>query len=202
MKLPTLVCDSHPAAAAEIPAAFTLPELLVTLTLFTLVVSGVLCAHVFGLRMSRITEAKLNASNSARQAFGKMADEIRNCTSTWVGNVTNGVFVELLDGVPQTGSALLVQPTTNAANFVVYFVNPSDQSFRRTTSAPGTTTIVARSVTNSAVFRAQDYHGNLLNTSQNNRVIHLTLEFYQPQPFVPVPEYYKIETSVTRRALD
>jgi len=110
--------------------------------------------------------------------------------------------VELLDGVPQIGSALLVQPTTNAANFVVYFVNPADQSFRRTATTPTNTAIVARSVTNAAVFRAQDFQGNVLTNSQNNRVIHLTLEFYQRQPFLPVPDYYKLETSVTRRAIE
>jgi prepilin-type N-terminal cleavage/methylation domain-containing protein len=182
--------------------AFTLPELLVTITLFSMVMGAVVVAHLFGLRMSRFTEAKLNASSSARQALGKMTDEIRNCTSAWVGYITNGDFVELLDGVPQTGSALLLQPTTNAANFVVYFVNPSDQSFRRTTSVPGTTTIVARAVTNAAVFRAQDFRGKLLTNSQDNRVFHMTLEFYQRQPLLPVPDYYKLETSVTRRALE
>lgn len=202
MNVPAPSSGSRQKAPGGPCAAFTLPELLITITLFSLVVGGVVCAHLFGLRMSKITEAKLNASSSARQALGKMTDEIRNCARTWVGNVTNGAFVELLDGVPQTGSALLVQPTTNTANFVVYFVNPTDQSFRRTTSVPGTTMIVARAVTNAAIFRAQDFLGNLLTNSQNNRVIHLTLEFYQRQPFLPVPDYYKLETSVTRRALE
>jgi prepilin-type N-terminal cleavage/methylation domain-containing protein len=203
MKAPAPFSGSRPEAPTASRAAFTLPELLITITLFVLLVGAILCAHLFGLRMSGLTEAKLIASASARQALGKMAEEIRNCTSTSVGDVTtNGVFVELLDGVPQTGSALLVQPTTNDTDFVVYFVNPADQSFRRTTSVPGTTTIVARSVTNAAAFRAQDYQGNLLTNNQANHVIHLTLEFYQPQPYLPVPDYYKLETSVTGRALE
>jgi prepilin-type N-terminal cleavage/methylation domain-containing protein len=203
MKAPAHSSGSRPDAPTASRAAFTLPELLITITLFVLLVGAILSAHLFGLRMSRITEAKLNASASARQALGKMTDEIRNCTSTWVGNVaSNGVFVELLDGVRQSGSALLVQPTSNASNFVVYFVNPTDQSFRRTTSVPGTTTIVARSVTNSEVFRAQDFLGTVLTNNQQNHVIHLTLEFYQPRPFLPVPDYYRLETSVTSRAPD
>jgi type II secretory pathway pseudopilin PulG len=179
--------------------AFTLPELLVTVTLFSMVMGAVVVAHLFGLRMSRITEAKLNASSSARQALGKMSDEIRNCECAWVGNVTNGDFEEILDGRLQVGSALLIQPTTNAAHFVVYFVNPADQSFRRTTSEPDTTTVVARTVTNAAVFRAQDFRGTQLTNSQKNRVFHLTLEFYQRQPVLPVPDYYKLETSMTIR---
>jgi prepilin-type N-terminal cleavage/methylation domain-containing protein len=202
MNLPARFPDAPPRVLVRPRDAFTLPELLVTMTLFLLLVGGIMSAHLFGLRISGITEAKLNASGGARQAFGKMTDEIRKSTGVWVGNVTtNGNFVEQLDGMPQTGGALLIQPTTNAANFVVYFVNPSDSSFRRTTSAPGTTTLVAQSVTNVAVFRSQDFRGNVLTNSTGNRVFHVTLEFYQPQPSLPVPDYYKLETSVTRRAL-
>ncbi|MFO1475704.1 MAG: type II secretion system protein [Verrucomicrobiota bacterium] len=182
-------------------AGFSLPELLVTVTIFSMVLAAILVAQVFGLKMSKVTEAKLAASGGARVALGKMADEIRTCTGAWVGNVaTNGVFEELLDGVPQVGGALLVQPSTNAADFIIYFVNGSDSSFRRTTSAAGTTTVLARSVTNSAVFRAQDFRGNTLTNSQNNRVFHVDLEFYQAQASLPVSSRYKLETSVTRRA--
>jgi hypothetical protein len=190
------------SAVTESPSAFTLAELLVAVTVFLLLVAGVLGAHLFGLRMEQTVETKLNASNGARNALGKITDEIRTCTSVWIGNVsTNGQFTALLDGVSQTGNGLLIQPTTNATNFIVYFVDPTDNSFRRTTSAPGMTTIIAQTVTNAMVFRAQDFSGNVLTNSQNNRVIHLTLEFYQPQPLLPAPDYYKLETSVTRRAL-
>ena len=70
-------------------------------------------------------------------------------------------------------------------------------------SAPsGTnTTILADSVTDTMVFKAQDFSGQVLTNSQNNQVIHLTLEFYQPEHFMVGPDYYKLETSVTRRAV-
>jgi hypothetical protein len=51
------------------------------------------------------------------------------------------------------------------------------------------------------VFRAQDYLGNVLSNNQPNHVIHLILEFYQPQSYTRISDYYKLETSVTRRAL-
>ncbi len=202
MNLQTLLTNLRQRVPAWSHAAFTLPELLITTTLFLLLMAGVVGAHLFGLRMSKITEAKLNASSSARDALGKMTDEIRNCTGIWIGTVTNGSFVALLDGVPQEGSALLVQPTTNAANFIVYFVDPSDQSFRRTTSVLGTTTILAESVTNTTIFHSQDFLGNVLTNSQKNSVVSLSLEFFQYQPLVPVPDYYKVETAVTRRNLE
>src|SRR2546430_2288135 len=176
-------------------AAFTLPEMMVAIVLFLLVVGGVLGANLFGLRMFQITENKLTATGAARRAMGIMTDEIRNCKSTWVGNVSNGVFVAHLDGEAQTGNGVMVCPTTNTANFVVYFVNASDQSFRRTTSPPVTTIVLARSVTNTVVFRAQDCLGNVLTNNQNNRVIHFGLDFLQPSRFGVVADYYKLETS-------
>jgi hypothetical protein len=157
---------------------------------------------LFGLSLFHITENKLNATDDARKTIGKMADEIRTCRSTWVGQVKNGEFVALLDGERQEGSALCIQPTTNTANYIIYFVNPSDHTFRRTTSKPGSATVLAEAVTNTAVFRAQNHLGQVLTNNQNNRVIHLNLEFYQPPRHLVAADYYKLETAVTRRAIE
>jgi type II secretory pathway pseudopilin PulG len=181
--------------------AFTLPEVLISAVLFVLLLGGIIGANLFGLRMSQIAQTKLNVSDSARKAIGRMTDEIRGCNSTWVGNVSNGTFVALLDAEPQTGTGLMIQPSTNTANYVIYFLNPSDRSFRRTTSVAGTTTVLAQEVTNTSIFCAQDYLGNVLTNSQNNRVIHLRLEFFHSQPQLPEPDYYKLESSMTRRTL-
>jgi hypothetical protein len=103
----------------------------------------------------------------------------------------------------QQGNAIEIQPTTNTARLIYYFVDPSQRTFRRTLSTPGDTStiILADSVTNTMPFTAQDFSGQVLTNSQNNQVIHLTLEFYQPEHFMVGPDYYKLETSVTRRAL-
>ena len=183
-------------------AAFTLPEMMISITILALVVTGVVAANLFGLRMFQITENKLNAGDAARKVIGRMTDEIRTCKTTWVGDVSNGVFVARATGQAQTGTGLMICPTTNSTNFILYFLNPSDQSFRRTTSVAGTTTVVAQPITNSLLFSAQDYLGNVLTNNQNNRVIHLSVEFYQAPRFGVVADSYKLETSVTRRTLD
>lgn len=194
--------SSRRNAAPTPVGGFTLPELLTAVTVFILLTGGILSAHIFGLSMFQITETKLIATEAARKAVGKMAEEIQTCKSTLVGNVTNGVFAALLDGQTQQGTGLLIYPTTNNASYIIYFVNPSDQTFRRTTSTPGTAAVLAESITNTVVFRGQDYLGNVLTNNQNNRVIHLDLEFYQPQLYMQGADYYKLETSVTRRALE
>jgi type II secretory pathway pseudopilin PulG len=186
--------------ATPLDSGFTLAELLVAITVFMFVVGGIIFANLYGLKMFRITETTLTATDDARKAISQMTDEIRTCKRTWIGDVRNGVFEALLDGERQQGTGLLIQPTTNATHFVIYFVNPSDKTFRRTTSTPDTTTILAHSITNSVVFASQDYRGNVLTNNQNNRVIHLDLAFYQPKRALQISDYFKLETSVTRRA--
>ena len=182
--------------------AFTLPELLIAIAVFGFVIGGVLTANLFGLRIFQITQNKLAASDAARKTLGKISDDIRNCKTAFIANVSsNGMFTALSDGVTQSGAGLILYPTTNTNSYIVYFLNPSDKTFRRTTSATNTTMILAQSITNPIVFRAQDFRGNVLTNSQNNRVIYLELECYQPKRFGVVADYYKLETAVTLRAL-
>lgn len=177
---------------------FTLAELLVAITVFTMLLGGIMFAHLFGLSMFQITETKLNATADARKLIGTMANEIRGSSSVLVGNITSGMFVAKLPGQKQEGSGLLIYPTGSTSNFIVYFVNPSDRTFRRTTSTPGSSVIVAESITNAIVFSVQNYLGNVL-TNNENKVVHMNLEFYQAARHMQGADYYKLETSVTRR---
>jgi hypothetical protein len=180
--------------------AFTLTEMMVSVAIFVLLVSGVLSTNFFGLRMFQIEETKLNASDEARRIVGVLMDEIHSCDSFQIGTFTNGVFTGLLLGTPQIGPALVVYPTTNLTNYIMYFVNTADRKFWRATSVPGSARTVAQSVTNGPdLFRAQDYLGNVLTNLQNNTVVHLKLEFYQAARVGLPPDYYKLETSMTRR---
>jgi len=175
---------------------FTLPELLISISVFALLAIGIVFANLYGLSMFHITESTLNATDDARKTIGKMTDEIRTCNGAWIGNVNTGVFAARLDGEVQQGNSLLI---SNNASYVMYFVNPSDKTFRRTTSTPGSATVLAEFVTNAVVFSAQNHLGQVLTNSQNNRVIHLNLEFYQAKRAMQIAQYYKLETSVTRR---
>ena len=186
-------------------AGLTLPEILVASSVFIVLVSGIVFANLFGLSMFRITATQLDVTDDVRKVMGKMGNEIQTCKSVWIGNVTNANFVALLDGELQQGNGLLIYPGSNPSNFVVYFVNPVDKTFRRTTSTPGSSTILASAVTNALAFKAQGLNGSTLTTltnNRNNRVIHLNLEFYQAKRFRQVSDYYKVETSVTRRAFE
>src|SRR5947207_558683 len=112
-------------------AAFTMPELMIAMAVFGFVIAGVLTANLFGLRIFQITQNKLSASDAARKSLGRVVDDIRNCKTIYVGNVSsNGVFTAVADGVAQSGSGLMIHPTTNSANFIIYFLNLPDKTFR------------------------------------------------------------------------
>ncbi len=180
---------------------FTLPEILVAMTVFLLMVGGIIAANLFGLKMFQVTQTKLNVTTWSRQTVEKMSAEVHACDNVWVGTITtNGAFEGLLDGETQQGTALLIHPTSNPTNYIIYFVNSSDQTFRRTTDQPNTAEVLADSVTNIMVFAAQNFSGTVLTNNENNRVIHLTLEFYQPTRFMRGADYYRLETSMARRA--
>ena len=182
------------------PAAFTLVELLIAASILLFVVIGILSANLFGMRMFQIAQTKFTAADAARKTLGKISDDIRDSTTTWVGNTTNGNFVGHLDRELQMGNALLIYPTTNTTNFILYYVNPADQTLRRTTSPHGSTLVLASCITNSPVFQAQNYLGQTLTNNQNHRVIFLSMQCYHPQSYLPTSDYYKLETTVVRRA--
>jgi type II secretory pathway pseudopilin PulG len=202
MKLPVPFSGVSRGTCPGSGQGFTLPEMLIAMTVFMLMIGGIIAANLFGLRMFQVTATKLNATTWSRVTAEKIAAEVHTCNAVWVGNMTtNGDFEGLLDGETQQGTALLIYPTTSTTNYILYFVNPSDQTFRRTTDQAGTAEVLADSVTNVMVFAAHDFSGTVLTNSGNNRVIHLTLEFYQPARFMLGADYYKLETSMTRRAL-
>lgn len=181
-------------------AAFTLPEALIATALFSLLVLGIVSANLFGLRWYQIGQTKMLATGSARMAIGKMTDELRVCTSAIVGNVTNGNFVAHVNGELQSGNGLLIYTTTNTNNYVLYFLNTTNQNFYRFESDIGTNVIIAQTVTNADVFEAQDYTGTVMTNLQNNRLIHCSLQFYSYLPQSPSPDYYQLQTSVAPRS--
>jgi prepilin-type N-terminal cleavage/methylation domain-containing protein len=182
---------------------FTLPEIMIALTVFLFVIAGIVFANLFGLNMFQITQTKLNVTQWSRETIENLSDEVHACNSLSILNVdTNGNFTGLLPGETQQGNGLQIYPTTDTNTYTIYFVNPPDETFRQTVTISGVSTntvILGDSVTNTVAFSAQDLSGNVLTNSENNQVIHLTLEFYQPQLFMKGADYYKLETSMKQR---
>jgi prepilin-type N-terminal cleavage/methylation domain-containing protein len=199
MRIP--ISNSGRAGWSRPQAGFTLTEVLVASTIFGLLVGGIIASNLFGLRIFQMSQTKLQITQWSRETIMRLTDEIHVCNNAQVGVVSNGVFTAFLDGDTQQGNGLLINTSTNTNNFILYFVNTSDQTFRRTTEEPGSTVILGSSVTNLLPFTAEDFLGNVLTNTSNGQVIHLALEFYQPAFFMQSADYYKLETSIKQRVV-
>ena len=197
---------SRSTAATRLCAAFTLPEMMVAFGIFGLAVVGSLYAHVLGLKMSTFTQSKLRATHNARAALNCVRDDVRSSVTFSVGNSDLSSFANVTNGSPLQGNALQICPTADTNNYILYYIDASDQTLKRRIS-PGTATqVVARYVTNQLAFRTEDFAGNVLTNNQNSRVLKMTLEFYQWEFAVlqagggNFADYYRLQTKVARRA--
>jgi type II secretory pathway pseudopilin PulG len=188
--------------------AFTLTEVMVSVSIFLLIINGVVYSHLFGVGMFEITKAKLGANDMARKAINLMISEVRSAKSIQIGSGDLNSFSEIPLNTPQQGAAIQIYLSTNTNYYVRYYWNALDNSLRRITNGSTAFAIVANSISNSLPFTSEDYAGGILTNNQNNRVIGLTLQFYQLQyPIVRIGpgelfDYYQLRTRITRRTLE
>ncbi len=188
--------------------AFTLPEALIAMSLFLVVMGGVVFSHIYGMRMFQLSRSKLGASDEARRAISKLVEEIRSAKIIRIGSggLTNFATCGITD--TQSGNSIQVYPTTNTTSFVRYYWDSGDNRLKRTTNGVSSVYVVANAISNQVVFTAENHLGQVLTNNNNNRVIGLTLQFYQLQyPTISIGpgglyDFYQLRTRITRRALE
>jgi prepilin-type N-terminal cleavage/methylation domain-containing protein len=195
------------AFARRFAKAFTLPEMMITLAIFSLVVIAGLYSHLLGLKMNTFVQTKLQATHKARAALNQTRDEVRSAHAVYVGWGGRFGFTNATDGSNQVGNSLQIYPTTATNTYVRYFTDTTNLT--RVEVAGGRTNfqIIASDVTNQIAFHMEDYAGNVLTNAQNDRVVCMIFEFYQFEFAVLQPgkrdfyDYYRLQTKVSRRAL-
>lgn len=188
--------------------AWTLTETLVSSSLIVLLLVGMILVQIGGMRMQRLTEVKLNASDDARRALNSLIDDVRSAKIVRVGTGDISAFTPVAANAPQQGNAIQVHATTNTNAFVRYYWDAADQQLKRTANGSNAVVVLAGSITNSVVFASENAFGQVLTNSQNNRVIRLFLQFSQlVNPDLEFGtgglfDYYQIQTRITRRTLE
>ena len=187
--------------------AMTLPEVMVTSAIFTLAMAGFMVLNLFSLRYDQAVKLKLLASNEARNALNRVADDIQSAGWIRVGTGSRASFTEAGFGQRQQGNAIEIYPVKSDTNrFIRYYCDPEDDLLKRYISGE-TEIILARSVTNDLVFTSEDAFGHVLSNNFNNRVIGMTLQFAQNSgggrnSGAFSYDYYQLRTKITRRALE
>jgi type II secretory pathway pseudopilin PulG len=193
--------------------AFTLPEMMVTVAVFMLMMAGLIYCYIFGLRIDQVTKIKLGASDDARSAIAHMTDEIRSATYIKIGSGTLNSFTEVVTNALQAGNAIEIHPDGTDTNWIRYYyetnMNSSNYTMLlRTTDGVSATNVIAHRISaNVPIFSSEDSWGRTLTNNENNRVIGMTLQFYQIEyPVVKIGpsnyyDFYQLHTRITRRRL-
>jgi prepilin-type N-terminal cleavage/methylation domain-containing protein len=188
-------------------AGFTLPEVMVAMSILLISIGGMVLAHVVSARMMEITITKASASADARRNISTLMSEVCSANQVVVGSGNLSSFSAAGMDVSQKGPALQIYPSTSTNVFIRYFLDTATKSLQRATNGAAASELVASGVKNTNVFTAEDYAGNVVTNNQNNCVIGLSLQFYQVQnanlPVGPNERYtsYQVQTKIARRSL-
>jgi prepilin-type N-terminal cleavage/methylation domain-containing protein len=188
---------------------FTITEMMVTMGIFGFVLLGVIGIHIFGMKLNKMVDVKLQATEDSRRALGQLINDIHVAGVVRVGTGTASSFVEDAFNARQQGNSIQIYPVkTNTTKFVRYYLDASDNQLMRVDSVSSTPRFVSGWVTNNIIFTSEGFNGNVLSNNLNNRVIGINLEFYKlDNPSLHFGsgsyyDYYRLQTRVTRRALE
>lgn len=184
---------------------FTLVEMMVAITVFSLVVLATVAMQIYAARVYTLAATKLSAAEEARSAMNDLRDLVRGARIVYVGNYVYNTgnppmdFSPMTNGFLQQGNALMIYPGTTTNSFTLAYLQPGFKSNNFTAfnskGAPlGTNSLlivsytngslamsndVADFITNQIVFDAENFEGSILSSNENNYLIHMSLNFSQ-----------------------
>jgi len=192
--------------------AFTMVEMLVSMSIFGMVTIGLIALHLFGQRYDQVVLSKLGASDQSRRGFNALEDDIRSAKVWQIGNGSDSTFTGIANGTVQQGNALKLNLTMDTNAFIVYYFDTSERQLFRRRSGSTTPTLIAEDLTNvtsgSMTFRAENYKGVTQTDLTHKGVIKAVLEFAQYKyPLTQVGagkmyDYYKMELKATPHVPD
>jgi prepilin-type N-terminal cleavage/methylation domain-containing protein len=184
---------------------FTLVEMIVATTVFTIVVLATVAMQIYAMRVYELAATKMIATANARVTMNDIRDSVRQSRVVYVGNYSiqpnsSPVFSAVTNGSAQEGNALMIYPTTATNAFTVVYLQAADGTTTNlstmdsngniintnslillvyTNSAMTVSNIIASYITNEIVFDAENFEGTILTNNENNSLVHLTLDFSQ-----------------------
>jgi len=194
------------------PVAFTLPEIMVAMTIFALVVSGTLVGFITGLKYFQITRPKLTASEDARKTLDYLVNDVRTANKVLVGtiDIPSSKFTPVTNGQLQLSTALEIWPNTNAVAVIHYYWDSSTGELKRMNNFDTAQTLLNwvrnKGPTNAIIdnatfsFTKEDFQGNILRADADRYIIGVQMQFTQLESGVDnLYDYYQLNTKISRR---
>jgi prepilin-type N-terminal cleavage/methylation domain-containing protein len=188
--------------------AFTLPEMMIVMAIFSLVVAAMVSLQLFAARIYLLAGTKISATTDGRKTLNAMRDSIRGANVVMVGSFISNKFTQVSNTLPQVGSALAIQYTNaGTTNMLIFYKDQTDPRNVLCEMSNSSPVIIAKYITNSICFQAEDYQGNILTNYQNNPVIRINLQFSQWEYPIAVIgsnsvnayDFYQLRTRIARR---
>jgi prepilin-type N-terminal cleavage/methylation domain-containing protein len=183
---------------------FTMVEMLVAITVFSLVILATISVQIYASRIYALTATTLNTTEQARVTMNNIRDRVREARVVYVGNygaTAGGTplthFSTVTNGFPQQGNALVMFPSSDTNSFTLVYLQTNSSGFTALsvngvavstnalillTYTNGTMAVsndVADFITNQVVFDAENFMGTILTNNQNNYLIRMKLNFSQ-----------------------
>jgi hypothetical protein len=155
-------------------AAFTLTEVLVSGTLFVMLMGGFLAAHLFGARLYEMSKVKLSLTDATPRIFNQLADDIRSAKVLQVGKGSSNSFVPASLSAARMGNALQLSPSKTGQPSIRYFLDSNDLKLKRL-NEDGAVTLIAESITNTLVFSIVNRFNQVLTNEQPRKIIQVDL---------------------------
>jgi len=193
----------------------TLVEMMVATAVFSLVVVGMVYTQMMCLRQDQLINSKLGASDQSRKGFDVLTLDVRSAKVWEIGTTDpdGSNYTPIPDDDPRIGNALCLSYTTNLANGILYYFDTADMAndggkLNRVNLANGASTRIARYLTNTMFFRAENFAGVVQTNRTHKGVVAVRMEFAQYQyPLTKVGpgylyDFYKMEFKITSHCPD
>jgi len=187
MKLPSSHAAGVFLARRRSPAGFTLTELMVSMTIFSLVIAGMIAGHVFGLKVFQLTRSNLGAADAGRILSMRMGSDVRSADHIKIGRGDLKSFVELSPLELQEGNAIQIYRSAATNDFSRYYVDAGAGKMMSVSASGAGLQVIAEGLINQNVFRAEDAGGRTLSNRQNSFVLGVSLQYNKvPSSDAPV----------------
>ena len=179
--------------------AYTLAEMMIAMSVFSLVIAAVLACHFAGLEFNEFVRPKVQNAQYARQTLSRIIEHVRCAISIQVGTGTKTSFTPVGSNRPQVGNALRIYPTTNATPYIYYYQDSFTSTVQMIPVGSSNDQTIATCVTNTNIFSMENFSGTVLTNNQSGAVLSMVLQMLRASDKSGMSDAYQVRAKVTRR---
>lgn len=170
----------HRVGGVRRAGGFTLPELMVAMAIFLLLVAAVLSTTIYGMRSQAIIEPRLAAEEAARRVATRFEDQVQRAVLIRLGTGDETAVTAVGYGAERRGPAMELQLGTNVTTLdrVVYYFS-SGQLWCGTNGA--SPAVVASGLNAASEFVSVDENSAPCTTDPERVTVEIRLIFDQVQ---------------------